>query len=326
MAIPSSVTVIIVNWNSGALLKKCLNMLSRQTVTPQRVLVVDNASSDHSAACARQYDGVKLLQMTVNLGFAGGNNRALAECATEFVVLLNPDAFPDPDWLERLLAAAGSCPDVAAFGSRQLCQDSPEVLDGIGDSYHMSGRVWRERIGAQLQARDLVTREIFSPCAAAALYRRQALLDVGGFDEDYFCYVEDVDLGFRLRLAGHKAMYVPDAVVHHVGSATTGGQHSDFSVYHGHRNLVWTFVKNMPGVLFWMLLPLHLMMNMMLVVWYIAHGRGRVILRSKRDAIKGLPKVWEERRQIQARRVAKVKDIWRVLDKRMFPFGWVRAG
>jgi GT2 family glycosyltransferase len=313
----SSVTVMVINWNSGTLLQECLKKLSRQTVMPQSVLVVDNASSDNSAACAEQFAGVRLLQMTTNLGFAAGNNRAVDECDTEFVALLNPDAFPEPDWLERLLAAAGSCPDVVAFGSRQLCKDSPEVLDGIGDSYHMSGLVWREGHGARQQVRDLVAREIFAPCAAAALYRRQALVDVGGFDEGYFCYVEDVDLGFRLRLAGHKAMYVPDAVVHHVGSATTGGQNSDFSVYHGHRNLVWAYVKNMPGTLFWLLLPLHLMMNVMMVALFVVRGQGRVILRAKWDAIKGFPKIWAERRQIQAGRVAKIKDIWRVLDKRI---------
>ena len=269
-----TVAVVVVNWNSGALLQECLKGLSVQTVMPQRVLVVDNASSDDSAACVGHFPGATLLQMTTNLGFAAGNNRALAECDTEFVALLNPDAFPEPDWLERLLAAASSYPNVAAFGSRQLRQDSPEVLDGIGDSYHMSGLVSRERHGARQQEGDLVSREIFSPCAAAALYRRQALVDVGGFDEDYFCYVEDVDLGFRLRLAGHRAMYVPDAVVHHVGSATTGGQRSDFSVYHGHRNLVWTFVKNMPGALFWLLLPLHLLMNLAMVGVFVIRGQG----------------------------------------------------
>lgn len=313
----SSITVLVVNWNSGALLQECLNNLSGQTLMPQRVLIVDNASTDHSAAFTERHAEVHLLQMTVNLGFAAGNNRALAECDTEFVALLNPDAFPEPDWLEKLLSAANVYPDVTAFGSRQLCRGHPEVLDGIGDSYHISGLVWRERHGMLQQKWDLVPREIFSACAAAAFYRRQALVEVGGFDEGYFCYVEDVDLGFRLRLSGHKAMYVPDAVVHHVGSATTGGQHSDFSVYHGHRNLVWTFVKNMPGALFWLLLPLHLMMNVLMVVWFMAHGQGRVIVRAKWDAIKGMPKVWAERQKIQARRVAKVKDIWRVLDKRV---------
>ena len=319
-----TITVIIVSWNSRELLTECLRQLERQTIQPVCVLVVDNASSDDSAAKAETFNNVTVLRMSTNLGFADGNNQALARCDTEFVALLNPDAFPEPDWLERLLAAASSHPDVAAFGSRQLCQGSPEILDGIGDSYHMSGLVWRDRYGGQQLAKDLVPQEIFSPCAAAALYRRQALVDVGEFDEDYFCYVEDVDLGFRLRLAGHKAMYVPDAVVHHVGSATTGGQNSDFSVYHGHRNLVWTFVKNMPGTLFWLLLPLHLLLNLVTVGVFIARGQSKVILRAKLDAVKGLPKIWVKREQIQAARVATVREIWRVLDKRLLPRkkGW----
>ena len=313
----AKVTVVIVNWNSGSLLAKCLQHLATQTVQPGQVLVVDNASSDDSASSADAFENVTVRRMRANHGFAVGNNRALAECNTEFVVLLNPDAFPAPDWLECLLAAASMYPNVAAFGSRQVRQESPEILDGIGDSYHMSGRVWRERHGARQQARDLITREIFSPCAAAALYRRQALLDVGGFDEDYFCYLEDVDLGFRLRLAGHKAIYVPGAVVHHVGSATTGGQHSDFSVYHGHRNLVWTFAKNMPGLLFWLLLPLHLLLNLASIIWFALRGRGGVIWRAKRDALLGLPKMWRKREQIQKTRSASIGDIWRILDKRL---------
>jgi GT2 family glycosyltransferase len=169
------------------------------------------------------------------------------------------------------------------------------------------------------QEGDFVAREIFSPCAAAALYRRQALVDAGGFDEDYFCYVEDVDLGFRLRLAGHKAMYVPDAVVHHVGSATTGGKHSDFSVYHGHRNLVWTFVKDMPGILFWLLLPLHVLMNLTSILWFALQGRGGVIMRAKRDALLGLPKMWRKRQTIQSTRIATVREIWQYLDKQIVP-------
>lgn len=314
-----TVTIIIVNWNGGSLLHECLSRLAQQTILPERVLVVDNASSDKSVFCVAQFAGVTVRRMNANLGFAIANNRALAECETEFIALLNPDAFPEPDWLENLLAAAKAHPEMAAFGSRQLSHDEPTVLDGIGDSYHMSGLVWRERYGVRQQEEDLVARDIFSPCAAAALYRRQALVEVGGFDEDYFCYVEDVDLGFRLRLAGHKVMYVPDAVVHHVGSATTGGARSDFSVYHGHRNLVWTFVKNMPGALFWLLLPLHILLNLATIAVFIGRGQGRVILRSKRDAIKGLTHAWAKRKKIQAGRVATAREIWRVLDKSLFP-------
>lgn len=313
-----AVSVIIVNWNSGMLLAECLRHLEAQTVQLKRVLVVDNASSDDSATSTEAFADVTVRRMKANLGFAVGNNRTLAECDTEFVALLNPDAFPAPNWLEQLLVAAKARPEVAAFGSCQLCHENAEILDGIGDSYHMSGLVWRERHGARQQAEDLVPREIFSPCAAAALYRRQALVDAGGFDEDFFCYVEDVDLGFRLRLAGHKAMYVPDAVVHHVGSATTGGQRSDFSVYHGHRNLVWTFVKNMPGTLFWLMLPLHMALNLASILWFSMRGQGRVILKAKRDALFGIPRMWRRRRNIQANRVASIGEIWKALDKRIF--------
>jgi GT2 family glycosyltransferase len=310
-----SVTVIIVNYNAHALLEKSLVLLSQQSLATSRVLVMDNGSTDGSADRVQQMSGVTVKFLGANLGFAAANNRALLECDSEFVVLLNPDAFPEPDWLKNLVSAANTYPDYAAFGSRQLNAATPEILDGTGDVYHISGKVWRSGIGKQQKESDLIAREIFTPCAAAALYRRQALIDVGGFDEDFFCYMEDVDLGFRLRLAGHKVMYVPEAVVHHIGSATTGGSRSDFSVYHGHRNLVWCFVKNMPGFLFWLLLPAHLLLNMVSIIWFVMRGQGRVIFRAKRDALLGLPKMWQKRKLIQASRLASIPDIWRILDK-----------
>jgi len=318
--IQSSVTVVIVNWNSGYLLAECLACLSGQSYSPARILVMDNGSTDGSAEGVQQVPGVTVRMLGENLGFAVANNRALSECDTEYVVLLNPDAFPESNWLDRLVEAANAQPEVSAFGSRQMVHGSSNLLDGIGDAYHVSGLVWRKRHGCKQGNADLVAAKIFSPCAAAVLYRRQALVDVGGFDGNYFCYMEDVDLGFRLRLAGYSAMYIPDAVVHHVGSASTGGQHSDFAVYHGHRNLVWTFVKNMPGALFWLFLPFHVLLNLITVPFFMLRGQGRVILRAKRDAIKGLPWAWAKRKQIQALRVATVLDIWRVLDKRLIPF------
>lgn len=313
------VTVIIVNWNGGDFLHQCLKDLLKQSVPPTQIMVWDNGSIDGSAEKAASLPGVTVRMLGMNWGFAGGNNRAFFECDTEFVALLNPDAFPDPDWLEKLLAAARAHPDIAAFGCRQMVEGAEGVVDGLGDVYHFSGRVRRRGHMRVLKSSDLVPCEIFSPCAGAALYRRDALIKVGGFDEDYFCYVEDVDLGFRLRLAGYRAMYVPDAVVHHVGSATTGGQHSDFSVYHGHRNLVWTFVKDMPGILFWLMLPLHLLLNLASIMLFTLRGKGRVILRAKRDALLGLPKMWRKRQEIQNCRVAPLNAIWRVLDKSMIP-------
>lgn len=314
-----SVGVIIVNWNSGPLLERCLAALAGQTRIPDIVTVIDNGSTDHSEDCASARPGVLLVRAGKNLGFAAGNNLGLLHCPTELVALLNPDAFPEPRWLETLLRAAESHPGCAAFGSRQLSGEDPDVIDGIGDSYHFSGCVRRLRHGKRQDPEDLVAREIFSACAAAALYRRGVLDLVGGFDERFFCYVEDVDLGFRLRLAGYSARYVPEAVVLHVGSATTGGQHSDFSVYHGHRNLVWAYVKNMPGPLFWTFLPAHLLLNLAALIIFSAQGRMGVIWRAKRDSLAQLHAVWLQRKTIQRKRVASVAAIWAVLDKRIYP-------
>lgn len=313
------ISIVIVNWNSGKLLAKCLQHLRAQTVKPKRIVVVDNCSSDESINLVERIDGVELLRMHTNLGFAAANNYLLKQCDTEFIALLNPDAFPAPDWLEKLLAAANAYPEAASFGSRQICHDNTEILDGIGDSYHISGLVWRMGYGAPNQHHSLRPYEIFSPCAAAALYRTSILQELGGFDDDFFCYVEDVDMGFRLRLAGHTSYCVPEAVVHHVGSATTGGSGSDFSVYFGHRNLVWAYVKNMPGLLFWLLLPLHLFLNLLTIAIFVKRGQGKLILRAKRDSIYGLPQAWMKRKRIQARRVAGTWAIWSSLDKQLIP-------
>jgi GT2 family glycosyltransferase len=315
-----TVTVIIVNWNGGALLQECLFRLTKQSFQPNQIFVIDNASTDGSDKQAEQIANITLRKLNRNTGFAFANNRALEECNTDYVALLNPDAFAEADWLEQLIISAQAHPDVIAFGSRQLVHGKSDILDGIGDIYHMSGLVWRNGSGRSQSIADLVTREIFSPCAGAVLYSREALQKVGGFDEDFFCYVEDVDLGFRLRLAGYKSIYVPEAIVYHVGSASTGGRHSDFSIYHGHRNLVWTFIKNMPGILLWTLMPLHILLNIVSILYFLFIGKGKVILAAKLDAIKGLSSMWRKRRQIQDNRKASARDIWNVLDKRITPF------
>jgi len=313
------VTVVIVNWNGERFLDRCLSALQAQTVMPHEIILVDNASSDASLDIVRRYPSVRVLPQQENLGFARGNNVAIeAATESEWIALLNPDAFPVPRWLEVLLSAALDYPAFDIFGSKLVKADDLLILDGVGDAYHVSGRVWRIKHNEPDVFSEQVSA-VFSPCAAAALYRRSVLLEVGGFDEDFFCYVEDVDLGFRLRLVGCRCLSVLTAVVHHVGSGVTGGQHSDFSVYHGHRNLVWTFVKNMPGVLFWLLLPLHLVMNLASILWFLLKGRGGVILRAKRDALLGLPKMWRKRQVIQSTRIATVRELWRVMDKHIIP-------
>lgn len=311
-----SVSVIIVTFNSGDLLVRCLRHLAKQTVRPEQVLVVDNASTDSTCELIKGFEGITVFRLEKNLGFAAGNNRALSECKTPFVALLNPDAFPEPDWLEKLLEAAEKYPEHAMFGSRLIAAGNPLLLDGDGDHYHISGIAWREgymrRVGPAEEP-----WETFSPCAAAAMYRTDALRDVGGFDTDLFCYLEDVDLGFRLRLAGQRCLQVPQAVVHHVGAATTGGQQGEFATYHGHRNLIWVYFKNMPSYLFWLFLPLHVLVNIAGVVLCIQRGQGKTVMRAKLDAVKGIRKAWRKRSRIQRFRRTSTLQILKVLDKRV---------
>ena len=298
-----TVAVIIVNWNSGDLLRRCLESLGRQHRYPNHTVVVDNASTDNSLLLAENaLRNVELIRLSENVGFAKANNvgaQAAREC--DGIALLNPDAFAEPGWLDALVSAAAREPSIAAFASQMRLDATPEYLDGAGDTYHVSGRAWRNghrTTSASWPATDV---EVFAPCAAAAFYRREAFDDVGGFDDDYFCYFEDVDLGFRLRLRGHRCLYVHDSVVRHVSSALSGYR-SDFAVYHGERNAVWTFVKDMPGPLLWLYLPQHLALNVAALLYYPWRGQGRIVFKAKLDAVRSLGSVLRRRSLIQRTR------------------------
>lgn len=310
------VAVISVNYNSGTLIERCLSALSRQSLPPARIIVVDNRSTDGSVeGVEANHPDVCLIRLDHNAGFSAANNRALktvGDC--DWVALLNPDAFPEPDWLEKLMQAAEEFPDYSFFGSRMLRADEPRTLDGAGDTYHVSGLCWRRGCGLAAEGAYVKAEEIFSPCAAAALYRTDILEQVGGFDETFFCFCEDVDLGFRLRLAGYRCLYVAGAVVHHVGSAITGKE-SDFSVYYIQRNLVWTYLKNMPWPLFWLYLPYHVLMNLFLVALFATRGHAKIILKAKYDALKAIPLMYRQRRQIQSKKTISAWALRRVLTK-----------
>src|SRR4051794_31740753 len=180
-----TVAVLIVNWNGGSLLRQCLQSLERQRRRPDKVIVVDNASTDDSLRQAGDaLRNVQVIVLPTNVGFARANNIAAdAAQLVDALALLNPDAFPEPEWLEALVHAAEREPAVAAFASQMVLAAAPDYLDGAGDSYHTSGRAWRNghrRPVAGWLASDV---EVFAPCGAAALYRRAAFDQVGGFDE-----------------------------------------------------------------------------------------------------------------------------------------------
>ena len=282
--------------------------------------MVDNGSTDNSLDSVKsQWCDLHLVveRLNENLGFAVANNIGARLARGKYLALLNADAFPEPDWLEQLLKAAENNPQFTFFASRQIQANTPELLDGTGDAYHVSGLAWRQNYNRPAAENGTQPGEVFSACAAAALYSRDDFLKVGGFDEDYFSYFEDVDLSFRLRLTGGRCLYVPQAVVYHVGSASTGND-SDFSIYHGYRNLVWTFFKDMPASLFWIYLPRHILMIVYKSAVFLIRRKRSIILKSQIDAFLALPAVLRKRKKVQQMRTVSSREIRRVMTKEPF--------
>jgi GT2 family glycosyltransferase len=218
-------SVVVPNFNGRRWLPSCLDSLAAQTLAPAEVVVVDNGSSDGSAALASERPDVRVLELGRNFGFAAAANRGIEAVETEGVALVNTDVVLAPDWLERMVAALGSGPDVGAVACKMVDLGDPSVLYDAGDVLRRDGVCEQRGRFERDEGRFDEPGEVFAACAGAALYRRGAVLDVGGFDERFFLYLEDVDLGLRLRLAGWRCRYEP-AVARHAGegSATPEGR------------------------------------------------------------------------------------------------------
>lgn len=311
-------SIIILTLDHSDLLDRCLAALQAQTLFSFEVIIVDNGSSqDWWTELGQKYVGLvtRIERMGINAGFAAANNHAARLARGEWLVFLNNDAFPEPNWLRALMHAAAAYPKFQFFSSRLIQANNPAYLDGTGDVFHTSGLSWRRCYNQPANEYGLITEEVFSACGAAAMFSRNWFMQAGGFDEDLFTYNEDTDLGFRLRLRGARCLYVPQAVVNHVGSATTGRK-SDFAIYHGQRNLVWVFFQNMPARLIWKYLPAHLLANCIMLIYYSFTGNLSAIWRAKIDAVRGLGRALHKRSEIQKTRCISVEELERVMDRR----------
>ena len=297
------VSVIIVNYNAGRRLQKCLDHLAAQSFKDFETIIIDNGSTDGSLKSISEHPlSPILIEAGKNLGFAAGNNQAVQRATGEWLAFLNPDAYADERWLSSLMTAVQRYPQTDAFGSKQIDANDPSRADGLGDICHALGLVYRGGFGAS-PTQVMQDGECFSPCAAAALYRREVFQALGGFDERFFCYGEDVDLGFRLRLNGGRSIQVANAVVAHEGSGVTG-RYSDFSVYHGNRNRIWLYYKNLPVLLLWVLTPIHLFINLAMLARAYSAGYGSAYWRGVRDGYRGLGDMRARRKETQNARKA----------------------
>ena len=288
------ITVIIVNFNGGDYPQKALDSLKAQTCQDFEVIFIDNASTDGSAETidGEGLPAFRILRNHSNLGFAAANNLGASLAQGDWLALLNPDAIAAPDWLERLLDATRRRTEIVHFASAQFEMHRPDILDGVGDNYLVFGIPWRGGYGRK--ATDLPQEGYcFSPCGAGAFYRRDVFMQLDGFDERFFCYCEDVDLGYRMQLLGHDCMFLPDAVIHHAGGGLSG-KVSGFATYHGTRNRLWTYLKNTPGWLLIVTLPVHLALTAMIILRRIRRGDVSDALRGFRDGVAKIPDILQE--------------------------------
>jgi len=302
-------SVLIVNYNGGAYVQGALDSLKRQTHRSFEVILLDNASADGSVDAL---DTVGLPAFTLmregdNHGFARGNNLAAAQAKGKWLALLNPDAAARPDWLARVLAGTQRHPGVTSFACTQLCMHDETKLDGAGDNYLLFGIPWRggyRRPSTEIPAEGTC----FSPCGASAVYHRETFAAAGGFDERLFCFCEDVELGFRLRLEGGTCVFLPDAVVAHAGGGLSD-KVSGFAVRYGTRNRLWVYLKCMPMPLLILTLPVHLALTAAILIRGLRTGRFKDAVKGLMEAVRGLGPVWEDRRTTQALRTASLSDL-----------------
>jgi len=300
------VSIVILNWNGQPFLRTCLDSVFKLNYPRYEVIFVDNGSVDDSVPWVRaNYPQVKVIENESNLGYAEGNNIGIRASRGEYVATLNNDTELDPDWLEELVAVATNDDTVGSCASKQLLFHKPDVLHSVGIQPRKSGAP--ENLGdgeRDLGQYDMV-REVFAAPGASAFYRREALDHVGLFDSSYFAYHEELDLGWRLRLAGWVCVSVPRAKLLHIRSGTVR-RIPDFTLYHSERNRIWTLLKNASLTTLAIFMPAIKAYEIRVMSRDMARSivkqKGSVALRARIDALKQLSPILEKRKKVQALR------------------------
>jgi GT2 family glycosyltransferase len=300
--------VVIPNWNGQRFLETCFQALRRQTLHDFETIVVDNASRDDSVAYTlSRFPEVRIERRVRNSGFAGAVNAGIRVARGRYIALLNNDTEADARWLEELVAAMEAHRDAGFGASKMLDFRDRTLIDSIGD-----GLTWYMRpykIGCMERDRGQydTPRPVFSACAGAAIYRREALQTVGLFDEQFFAYLEDVDWSFRAQLAGFQCLTVPSAVVYHIGSATSGRE-SPFVHYLTHRNRIYLMLKNVPLPLLCRHLPKVARGLAQEFRWNTPEENMRTLIRAHVAAGLGMARALQKRRAVQ--RCRRVSDAY----------------
>lgn len=242
-----SVSVVIPNYNGEKYLEVCLDSLIKQSIKPEEIIIVDNNSVDNSLQILNRYNiEITLIKLDKNYGFSRAVNEGIKVCKSKYVALLNNDTELDKDWLKELYYCIEKDNSIFSVCSKMLRYDNRNIIDDVGDEYTILG--WSKKRGDGEESSNYTkSQEVFSSCAGAAIYRKSILDEIGYFDEEFFAYLEDLDISYRAKVYGYKNFYCNEAKIYHIGSATSGSKHNDFKVKLSARNNIYLIYKNMPN-------------------------------------------------------------------------------
>ncbi|MBC7261248.1 MAG: glycosyltransferase family 2 protein [Chloroflexi bacterium] len=296
----SKVAIVIPTWNGLKYLPTCLDAALRQTYHQYEVVLVDNGSRDGTYEfVTTHYPQVRVLRSERNLGFAAGTNLGIRNTHSEYVATLNNDTEAEPSWLEELVKVMDSDPSVGMCASKMLFYDQRQMINSAGIAVDRIGMAWDREGGKKDSNVNSEPYEVFGSCAGAALYRRAMLDEVGLFDEDFWAYLEDVDLAWRAQACGWRCLYVPSARVYHAYSAT-GRKDSPFKDYLLARNRLWMIIKNYPWPYWLAYSPLIVAYDVMAAVYRVTTTRRFHSLYGRWAALKSFPVALRKRRTVQS--------------------------
>ena len=240
------VSIVIPNYNGEIFLPDCLNALINQTFKDFEIILVDNGSNDDSIRTAIQiYPEIEIVALKENTGFAYAVNEGIKHAKGEYVILLNNDTIPFPNFVKNQYKMIKDKPELFSCSAMMIRNDNRKLIDDAGDYMCVLG--WAFADGKDKPVRNYcVPHEVFASCAGAAIYRKAVFEKIGMFDNDFFAYLEDIDVGYRAKLHGYHNLYNPYARVYHIGSASSGSRYNKFKVYTSARNSMYLIRKNMP--------------------------------------------------------------------------------
>ena len=269
------VSVIIPNYNGMSYLKTCLKSIKNQTFLEYSVILVDNGSSDGSVNLVRnEYSWVKLIDLPKNYGFCHAVNEGIRISKTPYVIFLNNDTEVFPDFVEQLLKGIEERPTAFSCSSMMIQDQERSKVDDAGNFYNAFGWGFARGKGKDISKYDKPSR-IFAACAGAAIYRREYLNQMGLLDEEYFAYLEDLDLGYQAWIIGYENWYLPKAKVYHVGSGTSGSRYNELKIRYSARNSVYLIHKNMPLFQRILNLPFLLIGFFIKILFFTVKGYGK---------------------------------------------------